>query len=123
MPSPSPRTKKDRVLKLFQDSKRVGDCIIPPNRPGPRGYVYINYQYTYYRAHRLVWEVINGEISEDDLILHRCDNRACINPKHLYLGDAMENTTDMMEKRRGANQYQRGYSWNISGDNRGHRTR
>lgn len=53
-------------------------------------------------AHRLSWELHNGPIPEGFDVLHECDVRPCINPKHLFLGTQLDNAADMMAKRRGA---------------------
>ena len=45
-------------------------------------------------AHRVSWEFANGIIPEDKLILHTCDNRKCVNPKHLYCGTYLDNARD-----------------------------
>ena len=47
------------------------------------------------RAHRVSWEMKNGEIPENMYILHRCNNRTCVNPKHLYLGTHQDNMNDL----------------------------
>lgn len=51
-------------------------------------------------APRSSWEVHNGPIPDGMYVLHRCDTPACINPAHLFLGTAMDNTRDMIAKGR-----------------------
>lgn len=34
------------------------------------------------------------------MALHRCDNRLCVNPKHIFLGSALDNLTDCIKKGR-----------------------
>lgn len=46
------------------------------------------------RVHRAIYIAMHGPIPDEMMVLHRCDNRACINPAHLYLGTAQDNADD-----------------------------
>jgi len=53
-------------------------------------------------AHRAAWLLMVGPIPPGLMVLHRCDVRECVNPEHLFLGTAADNTHDMMAKGRAA---------------------
>jgi hypothetical protein len=56
-------------------------------------------------AHRVAWELANGPIPEDMMVLHECDNPPCCNPKHLRLGDNKDNMKDMVSRGRSPRSY------------------
>jgi hypothetical protein len=51
-------------------------------------------------VHRKYWELVKGKIPEGMQVNHRCDNRICINPDHMFLGTQLDNMRDMIKKRR-----------------------
>jgi predicted XRE-type DNA-binding protein len=58
------------------------------------------------RAHRLSYELDNNvKLSRDDYVCHTCDVTLCVNPKHLFLGDAQSNMTDKVNKDRQARNF------------------
>jgi hypothetical protein len=54
-----------------------------------------------HKAHRVAFQWMVGPIPEGLCVLHRCDNRPCVRPDHLFLGTRPDNTADMMAKGRG----------------------
>lgn len=89
----------EREVICFQshiDSSR--ECHTWNGRHDPKGYAWwsvrrggLNKQV---KAHRMSWSRVNGPLTPGMFILHRCGNRGCVNPAHLYEGDAKQNAQD-----------------------------
>jgi predicted XRE-type DNA-binding protein len=65
------------------------------------GYGQFRWNYKQWRAHRVAWTLVFGEIPSDLCVLHRCDNPRCVRPDHLFLGTHKDNAEDRERKGRG----------------------
>lgn len=68
-----------------------------------RGYGTFGIKNKTYRANRIAYEFSTGINPKNLHVLHTCDNPACCNPNHLFLGTQQTNMLDMDEKGRRVN--------------------
>lgn len=88
------------TTSLFNKYNIVGDCWIFSGGLGADGYGIIWHEGVCYRAHRLSYSLSVEPIPKGISVLHKCDNRQCINPEHLFLGTQQDNIDDMTTKGR-----------------------
>lgn len=89
----------DRFLSRI-DQKSIDECWswlggISSNN---RGMMRVDGQQT--NAHRISFRIFCGEIENNTVIMHKCDNPNCVNPNHLRKGTQQENVDDMYAKNR-----------------------
>lgn len=80
------------------DKKGVDDCWEWTRCKNMHGYGKLSWRGRLTKAHRVAWMLTYGDLKPTDWILHHCDNPACCNPKHLYVGDHAQNTRDAVER-------------------------
>lgn len=83
-------------LDLARSGRRGDECWEWPGRRTPAGYGRRAGEY----AHRVSFSVHYGEDPGRRHVCHSCDNPPCINPGHLFLGTASDNSRDMVAKGR-----------------------
>lgn len=93
---PELRTKfESKFERLSTD-----ECWDWKGRLSSQGYANIWFQWYAYRASRVSLAFEKLPPDESRLACHHCDNRACVNPAHLYWGDYRSNTNDCVRRGR-----------------------
>ena len=86
----------------YTQKRKKKDCWPWTLKPISVGYGRLTWKRRTIRAHRLSWIVNFGPIPRGKCVLHSCDNRRCVNPNHLFLGDPTSNMKDRDAKGRQA---------------------
>jgi len=87
-------------IAFWKNVKKTDSCWIWNGSKQAAGYGELGYRGKRYAAHRVSWEIHNGEIKNSLHVLHKCDNPSCTNPKHLFLGTHADNMHDAQNKKR-----------------------
>lgn len=86
--------------RFLSKTKRAGSCLEWQAYRDKAGYGGYNLEGKTCSAHRASWRIFKGDIPPGMHVLHRCDNRCCVNPDHLFLGTHKDNMDDMTRKGR-----------------------
>lgn len=72
-------------------------------KPNPSGYYEANNRSGETRLlHRISYQLAFQDLKPEDVVRHQCDNRGCINPKHLLKGTHADNVKDRVNRNRSA---------------------
>jgi hypothetical protein len=87
--------KPQTLEKLLDNTTPDGDCLHWNGCKDRDGYGITSSKGIKMPAHRAVMSFIHDVT--DHYVLHKCTNRDCINPNHLYLGDQKQNVQDQID--------------------------
>jgi len=93
-------SKIKKINKFHNSYKKSKYCWDWKNGSDGNGYGALRLDGEQWRAHRLMWFLTYGRIKRGMYVLHHCDNKKCVNPKHLFLGTAQDNIDDCINKGR-----------------------
>jgi hypothetical protein len=92
-------TNKDKQ-RFWDKVRKTKGCWDWVGRKNNSGYGYFSLNNKIQGVHRFSWLIHNGSIPKGMCVCHYCDNKICVNPKHLWLGTHKDNMKDMVIKGR-----------------------
>ena len=100
--------KKDSIAEFERNMGKGSDDECWPwlalcdSRPGAEyGKAYMRFNgggHRQLQAHRVSHAIFKGEVPPGKLVMHSCDNKKCVNPKHLSIGNDLDNSRDASMK-------------------------
>lgn len=88
--------------KSIEYEANADGCWICTSHRKTKGYPTIQTNGKAEQMSRFIYRHFIGQIPENHVIRHKCDNRACINPDHLETGTTLDNMQDKVDRNRQA---------------------
>jgi hypothetical protein len=96
-----------RIMRHVTEEPNTG-CWLWTGFVGKHGYPYIGMRtptgYRPVRAGRAMLQVATGDIGEGMEACHKCHQKSCVNPAHLYWGTRSQNCIDSINRGSGRTQ-------------------
>lgn len=92
------KRKRRQIALMELDFEKTDGCWNWQGRLNKSGYGITGVRGSSMLAHRTYWQLVVGKISDGMCLLHSCDNKRCVNPKHLREGTHSENMKEAKER-------------------------
>lgn len=94
------RNAIERFMDKVIPEPNSGCWLWDANTHHKTGYGMFSLKNKTYQAHRVSYKFFVADFDDNEKILHKCDNRCCVNPSHLFKGTQKDNVLDMYSKGR-----------------------
>ena len=94
------RPKSDPIKRFFSKITKQSNGCWEFSMRDRDGYGVFQLDGKQWRAHRFMMHITEGLSVDKPVVMHTCDNPACVNPKHLQNGTIQDNNLDKLNKGR-----------------------